>query len=114
MTIDITGFSKAFTSEDVLRKQISQILSKIKGNAGVEITHGAQEYGKDIIFYSRDGLEDEVLNACVVKNDKISGSVDSQSGARAVLIQVEQALDTPYVNHQGEQRRVGKVFIMSP
>jgi hypothetical protein len=54
------------------------------------------------------------LNACVVKKDKISGSVSDSDGARNVMFQVEQALDTPHINGQGEEESVSKVFVISP
>jgi hypothetical protein len=111
---DSHRFSEAFKSEDELRKHLSTLLKRMPHTQGVQITHGPQEYGKDIVFYAPDGFYNYQLNACVVKNTKISGSVDDNAGARAVFIQAEQALDTPFINGAGEEERVSKAFIVSP
>jgi hypothetical protein len=70
--------------------------------------------GKISFFYSKDAVGTTVLNACVVKKDRISGSVSDNDGARNVLFQVEQALDTAHINGHGEGESVSKVFIISP
>jgi len=107
-------FAEAFKSEDVLRKHLATLLNKMPHTQGVQITHGTHEYGKDIVFYAPDGFENWQLNACVVKNGKITGSADDDIGARTVFAQAEQALDTPFINNAGEEERVSKVFIISP
>lgn len=111
---ELHRFADAFKSEDDLRKHLAMLLNKMPHTQGVQITHGAQEYGKDIIFYAPDGFDNWQLNACVVKKTKITGSVDDNEGARTVFFQAEQALDTPFVNGRGEKERVSKVFIISP
>ena len=82
--------------------------------AGVQRTHGTQEYGKDIIFYGPGALTETRLHACVVKNTPITGTVESKSGARTVLFQAQQALDTPFVNSKGDNERVQLVYVMCP
>src|SRR5207302_448325 len=114
MAIDLQQFSKTFHSEEELRKHIATLLGKMGRNQGVQITHGTQEYGKDLVFYSCDGIEDWILNACVVKNGKITGSAEENKGARNVFNQVEQALDTPFINNTGEDERVARVYVISP
>jgi hypothetical protein len=114
MATPLEQFSNSFQSEDELRKHVADLLSKMGRNQGIQITHGTQEYGKDIIFYSCDGIDDWVLNACVVKNGKISGSADHSKGARNVFNQVEQALDTPFINNTGADERVARVYVISP
>ena len=111
---ELERFAETFKSEADLRKHLATLLIKMPRTQSVQITHGAQEYGKDIVFYAPDGFENLQLNACVVKNTKITGSVDDNDGARTVLLQVEQALDTPFINGAGEEERVSKVFIISP
>ncbi len=113
MVTELERFSQAFESEADLRNQLATLLTKM-GNEGVQITHGTQEYGKDIIFYSLDGFGSRVLNACVVKKDKINGSADDNHGARNVFNQVEQALDTAHINGAGQDELVAKVFVISP
>ncbi len=106
-------FSTQFKTEDDLRQALAKLLTKM-GKKGVQITHGAQEYGKDLIFYEPDSFGSDSLIACVVKNGKITGSADSVNSARNVLIQVEQALDTPHINPAGAGEHVSKVFVIGP
>jgi hypothetical protein len=110
----IEQFAGMFKDENELRKAIASMLRKIEGVTGVEITHGTREHGKDIVFYKAGGLGEPRLFACVVKNEKITGSVDSNHGAKTVLSQAEQAFEEPYINGDGESERVDHVYIMSP
>jgi hypothetical protein len=107
-------FAGMFKDEGELRKAIASMLRKIEGVTGVEITHGTREHGKDIIFYKAGGLGEIRLFACVVKNEKITGSVNSSHGAKTVLSQAEQAFEEPYINGDGDTERVDHVYIMSP
>ena len=111
---DLARFAEAFESEEVLRKTIETLLTKMPKVSGVQRTHGTQEYGKDIIFYGPGGLSETRLYACVVKNTAITGNVNTGGGARAVVHQAEQALDTPFVNSKGDSERVENVYVMCP
>lgn len=94
-SIDIDTFATAFQSEAELRGAVADLLMQLPAASDVRITHGAQEYGKDIVFRSQGGLLESVLCACVVKNAKITGSVDSNTGAMTVLNQAKQCLTQP-------------------
>jgi hypothetical protein len=113
MATELERFAEAFPLEDDLRKHIATLLTKMH-TQGVQITHGPQEYGKDIVFYAPDAFGNWTLQACVIKNAKISGSVDDNDGARNVLFQIEQALDTPFINSSGADEHVSRVYVMSP
>jgi hypothetical protein len=106
-------FAQAFTDEAHLREAIADLLRKM-GRRDVQITHGSREKGKDIVFLGPGGLDELSLYACVVKKDAITGRADSNSGARTVFHQAEQALDTPLIDSSGAKRFVERVFIMSP
>jgi len=112
--LSIEEFASAFVSEADLRNRLRTLISRIDGNEGVQITHGTQELGKDIVFYAPDGLGQSVLHACVVKLGKISGAADDSRGARTVFNQVEQCLDSPYLKGTGEEQFVARVYVMSP
>ena len=114
MSVDIQLFAETFKSEESLRQYLFELFRRMPGTTGVAITHGPQEYGKDLVFYFQDALGDSQLCACVVKNDKISGSADSNHGARNVFNQVEQALDTQHINSVGENEYVTRVYVISP
>ena len=107
-------FAEAFASEEDLRAAFVTLLTKMPGISEPHQTHGAHEHGKDIVFYSEGGLGDRRLNACVVKSKKIVGSVDSNRGARTILIQAEQALDSPYIGSSGEDQCISHVYVVSP
>jgi hypothetical protein len=55
---------------------------------GVEVPHGPQEYGKDIVFYSQDAIGDWILNACVVKNAKITAQPKARIQLATSLIRL--------------------------
>lgn len=112
--LDLTAFAREFKDEAHLRAVLAELLTKT-GAKGVRITHGAGERGKDIIFYKSGGLSKDVLYACVVKNDRITGRADSKSGAQTVLNQALLALTEPYANRiTGTEERVHTVYVISP
>lgn len=115
MTPELQAFIDHFEDEEHLRSAIEGLLSKQGEFRGVRNLHGKDECGKDLVFYAPAGLGGLKLNACVVKLSKISGSAsDSASGARNVLIQCNQALDTPITNTRGEREWVSYVYVMCP
>jgi hypothetical protein len=111
---ELSRFVRLFENEEKLREQVATLLSKFPGVTGVRITHGSQELGKDIVFFAQSGLDEKALHACVVKNGRITGSADSNMGARTVVNQAEQALDTPYTHTDGRQLVPSKVYIITP
>jgi hypothetical protein len=114
MTDDLKRFIEGFEDEDALRRAVEALLIKMPGCTNVRATHGSQEKGKDIVFRSRGPMDEVVLNACIIKNEKITGSADSSSGARTVFHQVEQALDTPILDEQGRHETVARAYVISP
>ncbi len=111
---DLSRFAQEFRDEAHLRLVLNDLLLRM-GAKGVRITHGINERGKDIIFYKPGGLSRDVLYACVVKKDKITGRADSATGARTVLNQAGQALSEPYTNPAtGKEEKVHSVYVISP
>jgi hypothetical protein len=104
----------SFSSEALLQQAIAGLLTRNPEISGVQILQGSQEVGKDIIFYLKGGFDEVFLCACVVKNTKISGSVDSSSGARTIMLQAEQAFDSNYIDNFGNNVRVERVYIITP
>lgn len=103
-----------FSSEELLRQAIANLLTRMPDVRNVQIFHGQQEHGKDIVFWAKGPLGETFPCACVAKNSDITGSVDKNQGARAVCIQAEQALDTPFVDSFGTEQRIHRVYIVSP
>lgn len=112
--IALAAEALTFPSEEALRQAIAGLLHRIPDVDGVQRLHSAQEYGKDIVFVTEGPLGERRPSACVVKNGRITGDVSKQSGARNVLFQIEQALDTPYVDPTGQSVRIHHVYVMSP
>jgi hypothetical protein len=52
----------------------------------VKLFQGSDERGKDIVFYSRGPLGEDLICAAVVKNKKITGKVDRSTGARTLFV----------------------------
>jgi len=114
VTDDLKRFIEGFENEDALRRAVEALLVRLPECTSVRATHGSQEDGSDILFCSPGPLGEVILNACVIKNDKITGSADSNSGARNVLHQVEQSLDTPKLDEQGQPQAVARVYVITP
>lgn len=114
-------FAREFKSEAQLRKVLADLLRKM-GHTGVRITHGTNEKGKDIVFYSQGPLGEQRLFACVVKNEPITGQVDNHtSGAptlvrqiQGVLNEIESAFAEPLPNGRGTEEWVDSVYVISP
>src|SRR5258708_28255671 len=108
----LVRFISSFRNEDDIRKAVVGLLEHMPNVNNVRLTHGTEERGKDIVFHSPGPFGDSQLFACVVKNNKITGSAESDDGARAVYIQAEQAFDTPIANPaHGDDARGVQVFV---
>ena len=111
---ELQRFANSFATESILHTRLETLFSRIPNVSGVKVLQGTQEYGKDLIFYARGTCGERRLIACVVKNDKISGSIGAQSGASRVLFQVRQALKNAYTGTKGESEFVTCVYVISP
>lgn len=77
----------------------------------VEITHGANEYGKDLVFSKYDeSLRSEDWYAVVVKN-KNADLWDFQTGGE-IARQVTLAFEKPYLDSAGNNNYINKVFVV--
>lgn len=109
-----SNWMPAFQNERELRQAILRLLMRMEFD-GVQLLHGAREFGKDVVFCQRDKFSGQLIRcACVIKNEKISGKVGSKGSARALLDQIEQALDTPYTDGSGNDVPVAHVYVLCP
>ena len=97
---------RSFSSERLLQQAVAGLLRRMPGIASVQILQGADELGKDIVFTISGGFGEPLLCACVVKNTKITGDVGKSSGARTVLLQIEQAFDSPHLDGSGRENKI--------
>lgn len=81
---DLSRFAQEFRDEDHLRTVLRDLLLRT-GARRVRVTHGPGERGKDLVFYKTGGLSPEVMYACVVKKDRITGRADSSGGPKPFL-----------------------------
>lgn len=87
------------------------VLFKKKGFSNVRITHGPNEFGKDLVFskYDEDFEEDKwfaviVKNKPATQNDFVNGN--------EIANQINVALAEPYTNPKGERKIISKLFIV--
>ena len=111
--MELTSFANSFKSEAHLTQILVELLRRM-GREGVQNLHGQQEFGKDIIFYAPGGFHERRLYACVVKNFKLTGGMDSDRGVRTVFHQAEAAFDTPVTTPKGHAEYVESVYIIAP
>ena len=77
----------------------------------VEITHGKDEYGKDLVFSEFDTkLGEKEWLAMVVKNKNADMKAFEEGGE--ILRQVKLAFDYPYTNNKGEDIYINKVIVV--
>lgn len=107
-------FERMLSSEALLQQAVAGLLARIPGVDGVQLTHGPSECGKDIIFRWQGAFGEALPCACIIKRSPISGNVASDTGARTVYHQVEQALDSPYVDQSGAATRIHRAYVVSP
>src|ERR1700722_15770336 len=112
MTSELQHFAEAFRNEADLQERLATLFSKVTGAQGVRATQGTQEYGKDIIFYSQDATGDWILNACVVKNEKITGSAEGLSSGRTGVTQGQQPFDALQIKASAENDSVAHVYVI--
>ena len=104
----------SFSSEALLQQALARLFNRMPGITGVQILQGAQELGKDLVFYFQGPLGEPMFCACVVKNKKITGAAEGNSGARTIYNQADQAFDTPYTDSFGRELKVERVYVVTP
>ncbi len=77
-------------------------------------THGALEFGKDLILYNRDNTGETVYTAVQIKTKDIHGTISRQGNIRSIIQQCESAFQIPFVDAFGPaQRHVEKVYVVT-
>lgn len=86
-------------------------LYRHKGFDCVEVTHGTNEHGKDLVFKEYDErLRREHWYSVVVKNKNASTS-DFENGGE-ILKQIESSFKYPYINSKGETFYINSVIVV--
>ncbi len=96
--------------ETDLHTHLKRLLEKKIPKALVEVTHGAKEYGKDVVLVDSDGLTERVA-AFVVKSGKLGGK--SAGVVDEILSQVKQAFTHPAkLKSFLQPKKVTQVFVV--
>lgn len=103
-----------FSSEALLQQAIAGLLNRMPDATGVQILQGALELGKDIVFFMGGAFDERIPCACVIKNTRISGEAGASTGARTIFNQAQQAFDSPYIDENGQEVFVERVYIITP
>jgi len=98
-------------AEPELRLVVQSLLEKI-GYKRVTITHGSQEFGRDLVFVEEDPIGRRVWRGAQVKAKPISGSLEG-AGLRMLANQCEAAIDVPFTTTEGEQIELREVWLIS-
>ena len=115
--------------ETDLHKFLKELFQAMEPNYTVEITHGTQEFGKDLVMVKSDHFTKEVIGVVVKRGHiraKTRGDVDilkehvetalsrgAEKRAREIESQIEQALaHPPEMKSMLENLPVSKVFVV--
>jgi len=97
-------------AETTLHQHLKRLLERKLPTAHVEITHGSNEYGKDLVLVDADGLSERVV-AFVVKVGRVSGK--SGGIVDQVASQVRQAIRHPAkLQSVIEPKEVKQVYVV--
>ncbi|MFC2003213.1 TSCPD domain-containing protein [Chloroflexota bacterium] len=100
-------------AEDELRRQVVTPLFEAMKFI-VYDTHGALEFGKDLVIYNRDSTGEIVYSAVQIKIKAIHGRAASSGNIRTVINQCENAFEIPFIDvFDGSQKFVEKVYVVT-
>lgn len=99
-------------NEEDFRKILINILEDL-GYHDISMTHGVDEWGKDIVFSNRNRFRLLEWNAIVVKKGKINTDEAREMTKKfeTIINQFKEAFEEPYRNDSGSKHRITRVFI---
>jgi hypothetical protein len=101
-------------NETELREEILKPLLEAMDFQGVYIAHGSSELGKDIVCWKSDPWAGRLNHAVVAKAEDIRGTTTGTNSAAAVLTQVEQCFNEPYVDPQtAQEQKVDQCWVIT-
>jgi len=92
--------------EKNFRQVLSQLYEKME-YIDVRITHGTQEFGKDLVFYEEDKFGEKIWFACVVKKGDANQSLYGD-----ISRQVAECLVKPFDHHIYGKVKITRVFVV--
>lgn len=88
-----------------------RLLFKAKSFENVQITHGNNEFGKDLVFSMTDNAIDEKIWYSAVVKNKNAQQNDFVRGGE-IQQQVELSLKHPYLDSSGKKIQISRVFVI--
>ncbi len=100
------------SKEEEFRQLLKEILEDL-GFQDIELTHGTEEMGKDIVFSNRNKFKMKEWNAIVAKVGKINTDDARRlpDKIKLIIYQVEEAYDFKYQDDKGSRHPITRVFI---
>ncbi len=103
---------QSLTEDDLRTKIVIPLFQAMRFT--VYETHGAMEFGKDLIVYSRDNTGETVYSAVQIKTKDIHGTISSKGNIRSIIQQCELAFQIPFPDaFQPAERYVEKVYVVT-
>lgn len=102
----------ALSNENEFRELLKEILEDL-GFEDIELTHGTDEMGKDIVFSNKNKFKMKEWNAIVAKKGKIKTD-DARKlpdKIKLMIYQVEEAYGYKYQDERGSKHPITRVFI---
>jgi len=96
--------------EPSLFPYLQQLFSKL-GYSNVQITHGTDEYGKDLVFSLFDDKMRVTRNTAVVVKNKDAGMKDFEEGGE-IHRQINTSFKFPYVDGLGKSHQINSVLLV--
>lgn len=114
---DRLKFLQSLKEAEFVELVLLPLLDKM-GYERIQVTHGASEYGKDIVFSTPDPLDlvdgRHYLSA-TVKMYPLSGSVSSSRAMHEVYFQIRQSLTEPFIHpYNGIDIHIDRVYVITP
>lgn len=100
-------------NESGAEKELYPVLKTLFEKLGfskVQITHGPNEFGKDLIFCEEDKLKNKIWTSAVVKNSNSSQAHFEEGGE--IIRQVSTSFKTPFLNQKGKEIYMNKVLVV--
>lgn len=95
--------------ETELHRQLKTLFSRMNATLDVLLTHGADEFGKDLVLISRDPISISA-RAVVVKCGKITGKANGPIDE--IKSQVQMCLDHPYSGSGMTEVTISEVIVI--
>lgn len=104
---------RALSEEDLTTNVVIPLLKEM-GFTDVRYVHGADEHGKDVVFWWEDQFHNKKWKCAQVKAKKIHGSSATEGNVSELRDQIQDSFATPYINPaDGRTEEMTEVYIIT-